>query len=77
MRVVSARYRWVMSACQHSLGMAASKRMKELLGFFFGAGVMSPSFLRMRRIVEVKGRVCRLVVGGRQWFLDLRRVRDG
>lgn len=52
MRVVSARYRWVMSACQHSLGMAASKRMKELLGFFFGAGVMSPSFLTQEQGVK-------------------------
>ena len=45
----------VMSACQHSLGRDASKRMNEVLGRFFGSGCTRPWSRRMRTIVEVDG----------------------
>lgn len=39
------------SDCHVSLGMAASKRMYEDLGFFLGSGVTRPALLRYRLMV--------------------------
>ena len=51
----SASHQWVMSDCQTSLGMAASKRRQELRGRLCGSGTTSPAACRMRRIVELEG----------------------
>ena len=46
---------WVMSACQRSLGIWASNRMKELRGRFWGWGVTKPLRESTRQIVATEG----------------------
>ncbi len=46
---------WVTSACQHSLGKSASKRMKELFGRLWGWAVTKPRAFSTRQMVEVDG----------------------
>jgi hypothetical protein len=51
----SARRQWVKSACQTSLGAAASKRIHELRGRLCGSGTTRPAPWKIRRMVETDG----------------------
>jgi hypothetical protein len=53
--VPSASCQWVMSACQRSLGMAASNRVPADLGRLRGCGVTKPRRARTRQLVETAG----------------------
>lgn len=55
--VSSARFQLQTSACQVSLGCAASNRMKQDFGRFLGWGTISPASSRILRMVEVEGGV--------------------
>jgi hypothetical protein len=47
-RPLRFEHTWVISACHHSLGRSAQKRMYELLGRLRGSGVTKPRTLSTR-----------------------------
>jgi len=54
-RVPSAPSTWVTSACQHSLGTSALKRVHDDLGRLWGWGTTKPRALSTRQMVAVEG----------------------